>query len=206
MKVFVNMLGLPFRFCWLLALALVLSGCRHTAIPDSPAAKGSPDNQGSDVFHIGDVVIITFSGNIEVPGRHEDRINQDGKITLPYMKEPFLAAGKTRTQLQKEITDLYVPKYYTRLTVTVNPEVRTITVWGQVRLGGGQYAHHPQMTVLKAIAAAGGFNDFANQKKVQLRHSNGKTEIINCVKALNNTALDRPVLPGDQIYVPRRYF
>ena len=203
MKLFVNMLGWTLRLCSLLALTLVLSGCR-TIPPDAAPPKVVSDT--SDVLHVGDVVMIGFSGTPEPPPRHEDRINEEGMITLPFMKKPFLAAGKTRTQMQNEIHDLYVPAYYARLTVTVNPDVRTVSVWGQVKLGGGQYAHHPQLTVLKAIASAGGFNDFANQKKVQLRHSNGKAEIINCVKALANPALDRPVLPGDQIYVPRRYF
>ena len=50
----------------------------------------------------------------------------------------------------------------------------------------------------KAIASAGGFTDFANKKKVRLTRVDGRTQIVNCVKALENPSLDLEVYPGRQ--------
>ena len=58
--------------------------------------------------------------------------------------------------------------------------------------------------MLKAIASAGGFTDFANKKKVKLTRVDGRTQTVNCVKALDNPSLDLEVYPGDKIHVPRR--
>jgi protein involved in polysaccharide export with SLBB domain len=57
---------------------------------------------------------------------------------------------------------------------------------------------------LKVIASAGGFTDFANKKKVKLTRVDGRTQIVNCPKALDNPSLDPEVYPGDTIHVPRR--
>ena len=63
------------------------------------------------------------------------------------------------------------------------------------------------MTVLKAIQSASDFTDFAKKKKVQLTRSNGrKKETINCEKARQDPKLDLPIYPGDNIYVPRRFW
>jgi protein involved in polysaccharide export with SLBB domain len=58
-------------------------------------------------------------------------------------------------------------------------------------------------TVLKAIAAAGDFTDFADKRNVQLTRVNGRIYTVNCKRALTRPALDLPVNPGDQVYVPR---
>ena len=61
-------------------------------------------------------------------------------------------------------------------------------------------------TVLRAIASCGDFTDFAKKQKVRLTHANGKSVIVNCIKAQDHPELDPPVYPGDRIHVPRRPF
>ena len=61
-----------------------------------------------------------------------------------------------------------------------------------------------RLTVLKAIASAGGFTDFANKKKVKLTRVDGRTQTVNCNKALENPSLDPEIYPGDTVHVPRR--
>jgi protein involved in polysaccharide export with SLBB domain len=61
-----------------------------------------------------------------------------------------------------------------------------------------------RITVLKAIASAGGFTDFANKKKVKLTRVDGRIQTVNCVKALDKPSLDPEVYPGDKIHVPRK--
>jgi len=63
--------------------------------------------------------------------------------------------------------------------------------------------HPGEMTVIKAIASAQGFTDFANKHKVRLTRANGHSFIVDCDDALKNPQLDLPVYPGDKIDVPR---
>jgi protein involved in polysaccharide export with SLBB domain len=156
----------------------------------------------SDILHVGDLVVVVFS-DLPTPALpFEERVKDDGTITL-LLNQTFQAAGKTRGDLEKEIRTRYVPRYYLNLTVTVKPQERYFYVEGEVRLPSRQ-PHPGDITVLKAIASAGGFTDFANKRKVRLMRGNGQTIIVNCVAVLENPQLDLPVYPNDKIHVPRR--
>jgi polysaccharide export outer membrane protein len=91
------------------------------------------------------------------------------------------------------------------MTVTVKHQesTRWYYVDGEVKSPARQI-YNSRITVLKAIASAGGFTDFANKKKVKLTRVDGRTQIVNCPKALDNPRLDPEVYPGDKIQVPRR--
>lgn len=180
-----------------------------TMPPVDPAVSGKATPTevvgSTDLLRPNDAVIINFSGVLEPPPRVEDRINEDGFITLPLVGQ-VKAASLTRTVLQQAIHKLYVPKYYLRLNVSVNPDVRYFYVGGQVNRPLN-YPYVGGMTVLKAIAAAGDFTDFAKKSRVQVtRAAGGKPIIVNCEKAQRNRELDLPVYPDDRIFVPRRYF
>jgi polysaccharide export outer membrane protein len=113
--------------------------------------------------------------------------------------------GKTAGELQNEIHNLYVPKLYRHLTVTVNTGDRVYYVTGEVKTPGRQL-YAGQMTVTKAITTAGDFTDFANHRKVWLIRANGQRIKVNCNKALKDSSKDPLVYPNDQIQVPRRFF
>ncbi|MBI4662483.1 MAG: SLBB domain-containing protein [Verrucomicrobia bacterium] len=203
--------GLSLRLAGILFLAAVLAGCgtMGTMPPVDPAVSGKATPTevvgSTDLLRPNDAVIINFSGVLEPPPRVEDRINEDGFITLPLVGQ-VKAASLTRTVLQQAIHKLYVPKYYLRLNVSVNPDVRYFYVGGQVNRPLN-YPYVGGMTVLKAIAAAGDFTDFAKKSRVQVtRAAGGKPIIVNCEKAQRNRELDLPVYPDDRIFVPRRYF
>jgi protein involved in polysaccharide export with SLBB domain len=134
----------------------------------------------------------------------EQKIKEDGTITLT-LNQTFKADGKTRGNLEKEIRARYVPDYYKYMTVTVKQQESTRWYYmnGEVRSPARQI-YNSRITVLKAIASAGGFTDFANKKKVKLTRVDGRTQTVNCVKALDNPRLDPEVYPGDTIHVPRR--
>lgn len=211
-------LGLPGITLLAVLVAFLVTGCETTQTPQSgasgaavPAAGGSTAAAANkainpDVLRPNDLVTVVFSGVSAAPARHEERIKEDGSLTLP-LNLRVQAADKTVGQLQREIYNLYVPKYFReQLTVTVAPENRFFFVDGDVR-NPNRYVYAGEMTVMKAIAAAGGFTDFADKKKVKLnRANNGEKLVVDCVKAVKNPALDKPVFPGDQIVVPRRFF
>ncbi len=168
----------------------------------APLTAPAPEPGAGGRFAIGDLVRVTFSGIVDSILPHEERIKDDGTITLPLIGA-IKAAGKTPGELQKVITDAYVPDYYKRLTVTVSSDRRVYYVGGYVKIPGRQ-EYIGMTTVTKAIQAAGDFNDFANRKKVMLTRADGKTLTVNCIKAAIDPALDLEVFPGDKIEVPLR--
>ena len=155
-----------------------------------------------DELRIGDLVKVMFSGNPTPPTDQEERIKEDGNINLQFVGS-IQAAGKTAGQLQRELQEAYVPKLYRRLTVTVLTENRVFFVDGEVRQPG-RLVYTGELTVLKAVASAGGFTDFAARTRIELVRSTGEKFVINARKAKDQPRLDLPVIPGDRIFVPRR--
>jgi polysaccharide export outer membrane protein len=206
MSIFVSVLNAWMRPLAAAGLALGLVGCASKA-PPTTISGGAPRTNTSgnfvDFLRRGDLVEVRFSGNPSAPDNKAERIKDDGTISLPLLTEPVLAEGKSAGQLQKDIHDRYVPGYFRHLTVTVNTEERVFIVDGEVKQPDRLY-WTGQITVLGAIAAAGGFTDFAARKRVELTRLNGDYHIINAVRARKNPALDLPVIPGDRINVPRR--
>jgi polysaccharide export outer membrane protein len=179
-----------------------------TPSPSVAAKSGTAVNaETSEIIQPGNVLLITFSDLPPPPlGAFDQRVRDDGKITLIYNRE-FTAAGKRTGDLEKEIRDFYVPKYFINMTPTVriSPETRSFYVTGEVR-ASGNYPYKTSITVSKAIATAGGFTDFANKRKVKLIRADGRKQTINCNEVIDHPERDPQVFPDDKIHVPRRLF
>jgi protein involved in polysaccharide export with SLBB domain len=150
----------------------------------------------------GDALTITFADLVTPVPPIEDRIKEDGTITLMYNKT-FTVAGKTRGELEKEIRSAYVPSYYPAMTVFVKltESMRFYYVDGEVKAPSRQ-VYISRVTVTKAIATAGGFTEFA-KKRVILTRLDGTNIEVDYKKAIRNPKLDPEVQPGDRIWVPR---
>ena len=163
----------------------------------------SSTTQSGNRFAIGDHVVVKFSGTTDQNLKdHEERITENGTITLPYVGS-VKAVGKTAGELQTEIHDRFVPDYYKYLTVTVMGEQRVYYVGGHVRTPGRQFYIGPT-TVTKAIQSAGDFDDFAARRRVVLTRANGETFKVDCIKAVMDPSLDLPIYPSDKITVDMR--
>ncbi len=93
-------------------------------------------------------------------------VRSDGKITLPLIGE-IEASGRTPTQLGHEISGK-LQSYISEPEVTVIvQEIRSqrFNILGQVSKPGS-YLLSNSVTVLDAIAVAGGFRDFAKKKSI----------------------------------------
>ena len=93
-------------------------------------------------------------------------VRSDGNISLPLVGQVH-AAGRTPLQLQNEIHDRLL-KYITDPEVTVivmAMNSQRVNVLGRV-VKPGSYSLLNAMTVLDAIASAGGFQDFAKKKSI----------------------------------------
>jgi len=181
-----------------------LSGC---ATADNQGLMDEPQTWTNNILpriSVGDTVTVTISGlDVEVPPMIKP-IKDDGTISLPDIGE-VQAAGKTPGELEAAIHNLYVPKIYTHINITVVlTSDRVYFVRGEVKQPSRELYTGP-VTVTRAIASAGDFTDFANHKNVVLIRSNGKRYTINCDRILDGDDPDPPVYPGDQIVVKRRF-
>lgn len=190
---------------------LILAGCGELGTGESTPATPAPigDKSGAapekaGLLQIGDLVKVDFSGPANPPQPHEEHIKDDGTISL-YLVGSVKAVGKSPGQLQNELQELYVPRFFRNLNVTVKAADQLYYVGGEVRQGGRQPYLGP-VTVLGAIKAAGDFTEFANRKKVQVIRADGTKYKVDCIKALENPENDLPVYPGDRIDVPSRLF
>lgn len=140
----------------------------------------------------------------------EVRISQESTITLPLIGVVDIT-GLTARALQEKIRQLYDHDFL------VNPQVsvtvleykhRFVTVIGQVGTQGQiEFSKEQGLNLLDAISRAGGFNRYANKKKVTLKRTmpDGKvvTETIDVDSiSKGDSTKTYPLEPGDIIQVP----
>ena len=209
-KSFGKKIGWLNSFCALLFAGLLFAGCQspqayNTQLAKFTAGMAEKTNTfGSDIFRVGDALTISYSDTPQPILPSQERVKDDGTIRLIH-NQTFVAAGQTRSALEQEIHARYVTNYYLNLTVNIKQEARYYFVEGQVKIPSKQEYVGPT-TVVKAIASAGGFTEFAKPGAIKLIHENGRIETINFKKALKDPRLDLPVYPGDTISVPRKFF
>jgi polysaccharide export outer membrane protein len=135
-------------------------------------------------------------------------VRSDGKISLPLAGE-LQATGRTPLQLEEDIAGK-LRTYIAEPEVTVMvQEIHSekFNILGQV-MKPGSYSLELASTVLDAIAAAGGFRDFANQKHIYILRQNssgGEARIAfnykNVIKG-KNSQQNIKLEPRDTIVVP----
>jgi protein involved in polysaccharide export with SLBB domain len=160
-------------------------------------------------LRIGDPVEMKISG---VPPEDQAQVNNTysvdagGSINLPYIGKVH-AEGMTPAQLARSIEDNYRSnKIYTNpnITIIMQPTARFVNVGGSVR-SPTRVPFTEDMTLLTAINAAGGFNDFADQRHVRLLRGSEVT-VYDVRRFRKDPAQDVRLRPGDKIEVPQSFF
>ena len=194
------------RYASGVVLGFFLVGCEIPAGVADSSVPSDINALGPDFLRAGDRIRIVFSDIPDATAPAEQQVPEDGKLTLPKGVEINLL-DKKRTDLEKEIQDIYVNqrRIYRRMTVIIERLGLSISVGGEVR-APNPIAHLGDMTVTKAINAAGGFTEYADRTAVIVTRANRQQVIVNVKKALNNPRLDLPVYPGDAVYVKRSIF
>jgi polysaccharide export outer membrane protein len=133
------------------------------------------------------------------------QIRPDGKITLPLVGD-IVAAGHTPLALRDSIA-ASLKEYITNPVVTVivvETEAPTFSVMGEVN-NPGQFPLKRRVSVIEALAMAGGFKDFANTKDISIRRSTAsgmQTIEFNYKDAVKGDARPVYLQPGDILIVP----
>lgn len=151
----------------------------------------------------GDPVVVQLRG-IPESDTHELVVDDQGRINLPYIP-PIRAEGLTPSELQRLIQDIYIEeRIYRQITVNVILPMQSYFVRGEVRQPG-RFPLTSGMTVLKAIAAAGGYTEYANSRRINIIRA-GETMVENARQMEQNPEEDIEVKAGDVIIVPRSIF
>jgi polysaccharide export outer membrane protein len=166
-----------------------------------PAVSG---DQESYVIGAADILTITvwketsLSGNILV--------RPDGMISMSLLGD-IQASGLTPLQLSDQI-GTKLKKYIQDPKVSVviyQIHSKVVYLLGEVAKKG-PLEMTPGMTLLEAVASAGGLTDFANAKKIYLLRNEGRTQQrmpVHYKEALKGDATFNLALkPGDTIVVP----
>ena len=192
----------------LAATALVVAGCAPQHNPTGGRPTTDTQRRENTPLQIGDRIEVDLSGTPMPVEPAVMDISDQGTITLAHINQPVKAVGESPEELAAVIHDLLVPSIYTHVNVTVLPRERYFYVTGEI-IGsstGGRQLYLSRITVTKAIAAAGGFNEYAAKHRVRLTRLDGTIFIVDCVGALDHPELDLEVFPGDKIDVPKRSF
>ncbi len=193
---------------------IALAGSLWAQVPDArvPGAATSLAQSASKPhdasFVIGNDDLLAINVWKEPDISRSIPVRSDGRISLPLVGE-VQATGRTPLQLEQDIASR-LRNYIAEPEVTVMVQEihsQKFNILGQVAKPGS-YSLELATTVLDAIAAAGGFKDFANQRHIYILRQNasgGESRIAfnykNVIKGKNlqqNIKLE----PRDTIVVP----
>ena len=160
-------------------------------------------------LRVGDPVELKIGG---VPVDEQTQINNtytvdaNGEISLPYINKVH-AAGLAPSQISAIAETKYRnEKIFTNPTITImmHPTARFVNVGGAVR-SPSRIPFTEDMTMLAAINAAGGFNDFADQKRVRLLRES-TVKLYDVRQFRRDPSQDVRLQPGDRVEVPQSFF
>ncbi len=177
----------------LAGLALLLSSCAQQDLPPLADTPVFPYRLGP-----GDQVRIITFGEEQLTGQF--RVNDAGTIAVPLLGT-VPAGGRTVDQIQDEIAAALKEKKLI-VSPSVSVEViafRPIFVLGEV-VKPGEYPYQPGMTVLTAVAVAGGFTYRAVERHAKIL----RDEAGHAVEG--TAARGAHVHPGDVVTIEERYF
>ena len=188
------------RYLGVVAVAGILGGCASTATTGNPRV---PQSTSAALLRPGDSLTITLQG-IPDPSVNNVQIDEQGLVSLPYIG-PIAASGLTSAELSQRIRQTYVErKYYTAIDISVTVTERYVYVGGEVARPG-RIIWTPDLTLTKAVQAAGGFTLYAKEAQVSLVRDR-TAYAIDATLALRQPDEDPRLVPGDSITVPRSPF
>ncbi len=145
----------------------------------------------------GDRVRVTVFGEEDLSGEFE--VDGSGFISMPLIGE-VEAGGLTLRQLEKAISEKLLDGYLKTPRVSVEVrDYRPFYILGEVK-EPGNYPYVNGMTVLNAVALAGGYTYRARKKRLLITRANDAERAEQ--PATENTV----VFPGDIVRVPERFF
>lgn len=174
-----------------LTAAPLLSAC--STIPSTPEAETAPSEYR---LGPGDQLRVTVFNEAELTGQF--LVGSQGTIAYPLVGE-VRAAGLTLAEFTQALQTA-LSAFIRQPDVSVEvANYRPFFILGEVQRPG-TYPYSANLTVLNAVATAGGFTYRANRGRVFIRRASESEE-----RAYPLT-IATPVLPGDTIRIGERLF
>jgi polysaccharide biosynthesis/export protein VpsN len=202
------------RFCQLhrvtgllVVVGLGVPACFKTS---PPAVLIGQMNQmpPDDQVGVDDTFDVRVYGEAELSSTY--RVASDGTIDFP-LAGRISVAGLRTGEIQQKLIEGLRNRYLKDPQVTVSMKEwnsRKVSVLGQVQKPG-PVTYHPHMTIIDAIALAGGFTGIAAKNSVSLRREGGgkvESRVYRVADITEGRSINIPVLPGDVVVVEERLF
>ena len=199
----------------ILTAALLITSCTREAVrsvDELTAETGSSDRFSAEyLIGVEDRVSVNVWGNPDLSVQMP--VRPDGRFSMPLIGD-VEAGGKSPAQVAEQITEML--KVYIRdpnVTVLVT-DLRSTEFISRIRVTGAvrdplSLNYRAGMTVLDAILAAGGPNEFAAISRTRLHRKMGNEVAMYAIpldRILNDGDIKANVelVPGDVITVPER--
>ncbi|MDD3288754.1 MAG: polysaccharide export protein [Alphaproteobacteria bacterium] len=190
-------------------LAVTPSAFAGTNVPAVPSVSSAPApapsipvpvpqlSSGEYVLGVGDRIKLTVYGEDDLSGEYE--IGSTGVAALPLIGD-ITAAGQTLRDFEKAVRVKLAEGYLHDPRVSAQvANYRPFFILGEVSKPGS-YPYVNGMTVLNAVALAGGYTYRGDKSGVVITHANDPE------KKEQRATEDAVVMPGDIIRVPERFF
>jgi len=177
--------------------ALALAGCGGADNPSK--ALSGPESPQAYRLGTGDRVAVTVFGQQDMSGEFD--VDDTGAIALP-----LAGAISVKNKTPREVEKALETQLGSRGGMLNNPKVnvavvryRPVYILGEVQRPGA-YPYQSGLTVMTAVALAGGYTYRAANKKISvIREETGDREPHSATET-------NYIAPGDVIIVPERWF
>lgn len=182
----------------LAGLFAFIAACQATPVVNQPVATPTGSaNVEAYKLGAGDEVKVTVFGEDDLSGLFE--VDGSGTIAMPLIGE-VTAINLTVRQLETSISNALAGKYLKNPQVSAEvTNYRPFYILGEIN-NPGEYPYTSGLTVMRAVASAGGFTYRANKKQVYIKRLEATSEVAI---ALDSTVT---VNPGDTIRIGERIF
>jgi len=180
-------------------ISLILAGCATTGIAaGGPVSTSEPTREASE-YKLGasDQLRVIVFGEENLSG--EFVIDNAGYVSMPLIGE-VKASNKSIRDFQRSVETKLLDGYLKDPRVSAEVlNFRPYYILGEVTTSG-EYPYSGNLTVLNAVATAGGFTYRANKKVIYIKRAGEQTEVEYTL------TVSTPVQPGDTIRIAERLF
>lgn len=176
----------------------LLTACASRGPADSAIVESAaPVAPATYELGPGDTLRIVVFGEETLTGEY--LVNQQGSIDFPLIGSVPAQGASTET-LARTIVSRLNEGFVRDANVTVGvARYRPFFILGEVQTPGS-YPFSANLTVMSAVATAGGFSYRANTRRVFIRHAGDDVERVYPLTSATS------VLPGDTVRIGERYF
>jgi polysaccharide biosynthesis/export protein len=201
------------RFACLAGLLLLAACATTTGSTQAPTIN--PDAHAVSEYRIGvdDIVEVSVWHNTDLNARVP--VRPDGRISVPLIGD-IEAGGKTPEEVAQVIQEKLKAYIRDPQVAVILAELRSHEYLSRVRVTGAvrspiSVPYRQGMTVLDAVLAAGGTNEFAAADRTELFRKDGEgtkayAVRLNQILQKGDLSTNYPAQPGDVITVPERAF